>query len=386
MKENRTLKKLNIAKRLVFCTILVYIAVFLAMNTSYFTRDNLHRVVFSIKQALSGEEPEELVFDDTGGNTYAVFKGGLAVMTDRALLLYDSSGYLLSETGINFYSPVLRTSADRLICFDRGGSGLMVFDSFGVVRQKEFKTEDQDLSILDVQFGDGDRISVITNSLNSKGTVNVYTSDLEELYAFSSVDAYPVWAQVKEKNQLFVAAISPRREVSDLCFYRIDYKTGDGYQTPVYSAEDRFPVCFYSSSNGLSVLTDADLLFAGKDGLTVRLPSISPATERYVLSEKWFMTSSVVSASGRESAVNCFDLSGSLVFSVNFYDLRDIFCGNGLFLVLAEDQLHFLDQTGSILYTQPLSLSGGKIVSDGETVYVIGTGVAEKIEIPAESR
>ena len=143
MKENRTLSKLNIAKRLIFCTILVYIAVFLVLNTSYFTRDNLHRVVFSLKQALSGEETEDvLLFEDSGENMYGIFKDGLVVLSNRSLSVYDASGSLLSETGIHFYEPVLRVSEHYILCFDRGGSGLLLCDSFGIVREKSFEKDD----------------------------------------------------------------------------------------------------------------------------------------------------------------------------------------------------------------------------------------------------
>lgn len=384
MKENRTLSKLNIAKRLIFCTILVYIAVFLVMNTSYFTRDNLHRVVFSLKQALSGEETEDvLVFEDSGENMYGIFKDGLVVLSNRSLSVYDASGSLLSETGIHFYEPVLRVSEHYILCFDRGGSGLLLCDSFGIVREKSFEKDDYSYSILDAQFGAGGKISVITDSPNAKGVVYVYSEMLEELYEFSSVDSYPVRADIFDKNMLSVVSLSPRKEVSDLLFYRIDYRTGEGYQSPVYSAEDRFPVSFVAEDDRLRVLTDLDLLSAEKDALTTCLDSVPSVTDRYSISSRYVLFSSLYSVSGRTYTVSAYANGDPPLFSVEFYDLRDIACQDNAFFVLAENKVHFLDQTGSILFTEELSIPASGLVASDDTLYAVGTGTAERIEIPA---
>lgn len=386
MDENKTVSKLNIVKKLVLVTIIVYVAVFAVMNTSYFTRDNLNRIVFGFKQALSGEEPEETItFEDSGDNSYGIFKGGLVVLSDKNLLIYDASGYLLSETGINFFDPVMRFSDDYILCFDRGGTTLLLLDSFGIVRQNSFRNDGYEYSILDAQFGSGGKISVITDAQNSKGTVYVYSDQFEELYEFSSVDGYPVRADILDKNILSVVSVSPRKELSDLLFYRIDYKTGEGYQSPVYSAEDRIPISFCANAGSVEVLTDTDIVLAGKDDLQVTLKTISPNTEKYDLSADYSLFSSVLSASERKYTVSCYDRNGAPVFSQEFYDLRDICTVGDVFLVLAGDKLHFLDKTGTILHTEELVLHAGSIVAEKDIIYVVGTGTAGRVAFPSKA-
>ena len=49
LRTDKTLRNLNMAKRLVFVTIIIYIVVFFVVNSSYLSADNIERFAYTLK-------------------------------------------------------------------------------------------------------------------------------------------------------------------------------------------------------------------------------------------------------------------------------------------------------------------------------------------------
>ena len=139
--NEKKLKQLYLVKRLVLVAIIIYIILFIVLNTSYLSIDNLRRFGYSAKTALtqtSASKNDIMSFSSDESPVFSTFKDGFAVLNDSLISVYSKDNIRFSYHSANFRHPVMRVSDEYILCYDRGGKTLKVFNSFDLLFEKEF--------------------------------------------------------------------------------------------------------------------------------------------------------------------------------------------------------------------------------------------------------
>lgn len=255
---NKNLKKLYIAKRLIFVTIIIYVVVFFVINSSYISADNISRFTYTLKKTLTEsyatgtEKSVSFMYDDSSSEV--VFKDGFALLSSGAVSIYNSKLLKFSSHSIGYANPVLKASEKYVLCFDIGGRKLSVYDSFSSVFETTF-----DGNIINAEISDDGYLAVITDAYGYKGMVTVFSPEFKEKMKWYSADYYLMYARFTKRNTLSVVSVRSNKENTDLYVVNLNYITATERLT--VCDEDRFPLsCLVKNDNTLEVITDKDIV------------------------------------------------------------------------------------------------------------------------------
>ena len=165
--NEKKLKRLYLLKRIIFVAIIVYIVVFALMNTSLLSIDNLRRFGYSAKTALtqtSASNNDVLSYSSDNIPVFSPFKDGFAVLNGSQLSVYSKDNIRFSYHNVSFRHPVMRVSDEYILCYDRGGKTLKVFNSFDLLFEYEFSE-----IIINASVDNGGRVAVLTEKYGYKG-------------------------------------------------------------------------------------------------------------------------------------------------------------------------------------------------------------------------
>jgi hypothetical protein len=376
--DEKKIKQLFLAKRLILVTIILYIAVFFAMNSPFLTFDNVRRVFFSFSKAISEKQDypgKTLSFTEDKKNCFGIYKDGLVILSQKSLTVYDKDFYEISSYNVNLREPVLKISDDYIICFDRGSTVLYVADSFNILHSMTFND-----NIINVTVGDNGYLAVITDSFGYKGMVTVLNKDFETIYKWSSSSHYLIDSVFSSNDIISVISVISEKENLNTVVYRINYNNGK--ELNEYVAEDRFPISVNKKNdNSIEIVTDNDIISIRGDGYNVLYKYGQMPVNSFMQDERNTIISKVADATSRQFVVEAINSVGNLRFTKNFIDVKSISCFYDVYLVLAENNLYVLDNTGNVVYSEEVTSGANKVIANRNIALVIGSNFAEKVNI-----
>lgn len=339
MKEdaNKTLKILYWSKRLVFVTIILYIVVFFVVNSSYLSKDNLARFGFTLKKTLTesyadGTQRKISTMNDEGAKE-VVFKDGFAVLSSGNLSVYSSDFVRFSSHNIGYKQPELLATDDFLLCFDRSGKKLSVYDSFDKIVEKTF-----DNDIINVAIGDNGYIAVITEEYGYKGVVTIYDDEFKEIMQWYSADYYLMYVGFTQRNTLAVISVKPNNENMDIYVVSLNYKTGE--ERRIVCAENRFPMnSLVKYDSNLEIVTDTDIITFRSDGYNSIYRYGSSKVYTYKQFDEYVAVVSVEDSVKDLYKITVIDSVGNKKFQRVFEGYKDIQYFNGYFFVLGNGKI-----------------------------------------------
>ena len=376
MNEKR-LKQLNIAKKLFFVTLLLYIAVFFLMNSPSLTGDNIGRFFFDIKSAVTEDIPEDgtVTFEESQKNTVSVFKNGLVILSQKTLSVYSRNNILMSEFNVNFTAPVLKRSDNYIVSFDRGDTTLCLSNSFDMLYTKTFSE-----NIINAAVSDNGYVAVVTETYGYKARVTVLNDKLQEIYYWFSSKTNVIDVVFSTSNVISVIGIVPDMENIDTVIHRINFRTGEEQKT--YTVTDAFPLAIKKKSdNSIELITDSGIYSVRNDGYRPIYQYINTDIDCYWQDEKHTVFSITENAASKLCQVEAISSTGDILFRKYYTDVKSVVCYYDVFLILAEDVLYVLDSSGTQLYATAVPASAGNICANRDALYVTGASFAKRIDI-----
>lgn len=345
MRTDKTLRNLNMAKRLVFVTIIIYIVVFFVVNSSYLSADNIERFAYTLKKTLTesyGEGTQKrvsMMYDE--GEEEIVFKDGFAIMSTGTLSVYSSDMIRFSTHTVGYKQPVLMASDEFLLCFDRGGKKLSLYDSFDLLTEKTFEK-----NILNVAISDDGHFSVITESEGYKGLVTIYDSNFKEVMQWYSADYYLLYSGFTSRNTLSVVTVKPNNENMDIYVINLNYRAGE--ERKVVCAENRFPMdAKVKSDSTLEVVTDLDIITFRSEGFNSIYSYGSSNIYTYKQFDEYSVIVSIEDSVKELYMITAVDSVGNVMFETLFENFGDIKYYNGYFYILGDCEIVTLNNKGN---------------------------------------
>lgn len=206
---------LRFFRYLLLCVLVLVLAITVILNRDNINMDSLRRLFAKIDIGVSATGEQDgtqisLPFEEDV--RVASFKDGLAHLTPSELTVLDNQGTVFMSAPTGFGCPELLTGDRYIVCYDRGGTKLLVTNSFAVVFEQTMPE-----NIAYVTMSDQNYLAVITTGGGYKNSLYVYNASFEQVFVWHSNERY-----------LLSADVSPDKKTVALTCYNVK----DGGNTP----------------------------------------------------------------------------------------------------------------------------------------------------------
>jgi hypothetical protein len=342
--NEKKLKQLYLVKRLVLVAIIIYIILFIVLNTSYLSIDNLRRFGYSAKTALtqtSATKNDIMSFSADESPVFSPFKDGFAVLNDSLISVYSKDNIRFSYHSANFRHPVMRVSDEYILCYDRGGKTLKVFNSFDLLFEKEFSD-----IIINATIDNSGKIAVLTDKNGYKGQLIYFDSSFKERFLWYSADTYPIDVAFTSTNTVSVVTVAQELENLNTVVYYLNYAAGEERGNIV--SKGTFPISVAMKSDAsIEVLSESGLVSFRSGGCSTVYNYGSQLPHRYYQGDKYTVISHKLSAQNDSYTVSAFDVAGNRLFENLFSNVRSVSSFSDTVFVLTTDTFYILDSTGN---------------------------------------
>ncbi|MBE6637810.1 MAG: hypothetical protein E7618_08440, partial [Ruminococcaceae bacterium] len=192
-------KKFSILKYLVIFFAIVFAITMLTAFGEDINAENFQYLIkdLDLSGLMSDGNFESMVFSANSDSSFGLYRGELVVVNAGSTELYRPSGVLaLRQTNI-YYRPMLLTSEQYFLVYDRGDTSrtYSVFNSFA-----ELKTEKFDYPITGASLSDDGSYAIVTRDDSFRGVVKVYDRDFTPVL------------EVKKENYIIAVDLSAAGE------------------------------------------------------------------------------------------------------------------------------------------------------------------------------
>lgn len=149
------------------------------LNIEEITADNMRRVLAKLDVTFERGVPLAgyISYPESRDNHFALFKGGLAVLTPERLRIYDAAGVRFLDREISCGAPAVDACRRFVLTYDRGGTRLNVYNSFACVFSTVYEG-----GILSARINDAGYLSVLTRATGYNALLTVYDTSFREIY------------------------------------------------------------------------------------------------------------------------------------------------------------------------------------------------------------
>lgn len=381
--NEKKLKQLFLVKRLLFVTIIAYVALFFLMNTSYLSIDNMRRFAYSAKTALtqtSASANDVITYSSGNIPVFSPFKDGITVLSDSSISVYSRDNIRFSVHSVNYRNPVLRVSDEYILCFDRGGKKLSVYNSFDLLFEKEFSDV-----IINADIDDSGRIAVITEKYGYKGQLAVFNTSFEERFLWYSADSYLVDVAFTSTNSVSVVSVVQNMENIDTVVYSLNYSAGEERAKVV--SQSTFPISVSKKNDGsVEILSETGLISFRSGGCNTVYSYGSRVPYKFHQSDKYTVFAYDLNTPNKHFSVYVTDITGNKQFETIVENVKSVSAFSDTIFVLTSEKLLAFDRTGTVVSEISVSegvtdIVAGKqkcILYGSEKAYIVSTAIIVK--------
>ena len=336
----KTVRRLDLLRGILVLTLILYIAVALIINSSYLTADRLMRLRANVIHVLTGSASDTVRIEEDDTLTVAPFQDGFAVLTRNGISVYGADGNKYSSHTLQYKNPCMEVCDKYILCFDRGSTGWVVFNSFRVLCEG---TEGG--NIINGRISSEGYFTIAAERSEYKGCVTVYNTKGTSLARWNS-DTYLLDAFITSRNEATIVSLGTDREKTNTVFTVLNFRKGT--VTITATAYDTFPLALGVKQGGqVEMLTeDGSWVFSGREVRSVHTyPETSPGIFRQ---GKDLTLISYQTLSG-QILVEGFDTEGNVPFSLEFSSIRSLDTMEDRIYVLTEEGLYVTDRAGNLL-------------------------------------
>ena len=381
--NEKKLKQLFLVKRLLFVTIIAYVALFFLMNTSYLSIDNMRRFAYSAKTALtqtSASANDVITYFSGNIPVFSPFKDGITVLGDSSISVYSRDNIRFSVHSVNYRNPVLRVSDEYILCFDRGGKKLSVYNSFDLLFEKEFSDV-----IINADIDDSGRIAVITEKYGYKGQLTVFNTSFEERFLWYSADSYLVDVAFTSTNSVSVVSVVQNMENIDTVVYSLNYSAGEERAKVV--SQSTFPISVSKKNDGsVEILSETGLVSFRSGGCNTVYSYGLRVPYKFHQSDKYTVFAYDLNTPNKHFSVYVTDITGNKQFETIVENVKSVSAFSDTIFVLTSEKLLAFDRTGTVVSEISVSegvtdIVAGKqkcILYGSEKAYIVSTAIIVK--------
>lgn len=249
---------LRFTRYVLLCILVLILALVLMTHRDSINLDNLQRMWAKLDFSQNESETAGISYDNDG--MAATFKDGVAILSPSVLEILNNTGEQFMTVKTGFGNPALLTNDRYVVAYDRGGTHLLVTNSFSVVFDK---TMNENITLVTVS--EDNYLTVITSGGGYKNNLYVYNDSFEEVYAWHSNERYLLSGEVSpdEKSVAVICYnISGGTTAAEMVGIRLDKE-----EISWTAALEDLPLDMcYKSASSVALLYDDRLEFFASNG------------------------------------------------------------------------------------------------------------------------
>ena len=368
------------------CIILlaVFAAVSLLTDSSLLSSENLLFFAKDMTTSLTQRESvarDTLVYSSDEDNCYALFRDGLAVLSDDKLTVFTATGRESYFKYTALATPRLCPSGRYLLAYDLGGRSYSLYNSFDCV-----ESGTTDSPIRAVTAANNGSYCIVTDGVEYASLVTLYNERFR-VAAYYNLNEYTLCADLTEDgSRLLLASLSSQsgRMTTHLMLSRTDESTPDAEWT----VTDAYPVaaCWTQSGNVMLLSTDFVAWYDQKGNELTRYTFLTGDVLSYRTSDEGCVLLCRANAYDASIRLLAFDKDGNEVYNVTVESgVSDVAYVDGALAVLTDSELRLYRQSDAERY-QTISFKGSyrSLLALSEREYLLcGTAKAVAVRFDA---
>ena len=242
---------------LVICT-----ALFLLSNYQLFTPTSIRSLA---EYAVAGFKQHEgdittINYENGTFSDAALFEAGIAYADNDSLFLARPGSVTTMKCTLGYSSPVVETSDDYVLVYDRGGMQAVLTNSATAVAELSL-----DSAIITGSIGQDGRFVLVTDEQGYRTAVAVYDTSGKEVFKYQSSEYYIVSADLSPDGKT-LAALAFRQDGVALNSHVLFYDVSSGSLDADVTLEDTLGMALCYSGNTAAVLCDDGLYMIDRGG------------------------------------------------------------------------------------------------------------------------
>lgn len=242
---------------LVVCTVL-----FLLSNYRLFTPTSIRSLA---EYAVAGFKQHEgdittINYENGTFSDAALFEAGIAYADNDSLFLARPGSVTTMKHTLGYSSPVVETSDDYVLVYDRGGMQAVLTNSATAVAELSL-----DSAIITGSMGQDGRFVLVTDEQGYRTAVAVYDTSGKEVFKYQSSEYYIVSADLSPDGKT-LAALAFRQDGVTLNSHVLFYDVSSGSLDADVTLEDTLGMALCYSGNTAAVLCDDGLYMIDRGG------------------------------------------------------------------------------------------------------------------------
>ena len=242
---------------LVVCTVL-----FLLSNYRLFTPTSIRSLA---EYAVAGFRQHEgdittINYENGTFSDAALFEAGIAYADNDSLFLARPGSVTTMKHTLGYSSPVVETSDDYVLVYDRGGMQAVLANSATAVAELSL-----DSAIITGSMGQNGRFVLVTAEQGYRTAVAVYDTSGKEVFKYQSSEYYIVSADLSPDGKT-LAALAFRQDGVTLNSHVLFYDVSSGSLDADVTLEDTLGMALCYSGNTAAVLCDDGLYMIDRGG------------------------------------------------------------------------------------------------------------------------
>lgn len=242
---------------LVVCTVL-----FLLSNYRLFTPTSIRSLA---EYAVAGFKQHEgdittINYENGTFSDAALFEAGIAYADNDSLFLARPGSVTTMKHTLGYSSPVVETSDDYVLVYDRGGMQAVLANSATAVAELSL-----DSAIITGSMGQDGRFVLVTDEQGYRTAVAVYDTSGKEVFKYQSSEYYIVSADLSPDGKT-LAALAFRQDGVALNSHVLFYDVSSGSLDADVTLEDTLGMALCYSGSTAAVLCDDGLYMISRGG------------------------------------------------------------------------------------------------------------------------
>lgn len=370
MDNEKKLKQLKTARRLLLITLILFIAVFIVINTEYISLDNMGRIAYDVRTAFSGKNMGETICElsESREKEICSYKDGFVIASESVISVYSSSMYKYSDHPISLKSPVLCTNSKNILAFDRGGKTAYVMDSFTVIHT--FTMEEV---IINAGISENGSVFIITESYGYKSRLTVYNSSYAEVFSWDSTDEYILDA-ILDGDFIWAISIEQSDTYINTVLRKIKYTEATVSQK-VTTYGGIYVGAALKKNGAVALMTDREILLVSSPDQQKQIYSyVTGSPVYYDQSDEYILLS-------YGDKVVFLDIAGNMLFSKDYPDVGGVYIFERRLFIFHDEVLTELSYSGEKVAEYNVPGSALRIVFAEGSFFAAGADFVEKTEL-----
>ena len=333
----------KVCQRIAVAALVCFMLVSIIFNIQNVTYDNFFYLIKDFGAAAQSDAPsyETLNYDASTMQSFALYRGGLAVTSRANVSVFTSTGRRTLNNNVAYSDPHAVASDKYLLVYDMGKGGFEIFNSFAKVF-----SESTEYPISDAVFSDSGKFAILTRSEKHESQIIVYNGDFKKLSSYSR-GLYAIDISLdKEGNRLGALYLGTTNGVATTYVVFYDLRTHE--KTHEYVYEGEFPLAAsFRDDGGFSIVTDSSVIMLNRR-----------------------LTQEYVSASHREKSVAAVFCDG---------EYTAVALNNGVITDINEITVY--DKNGNVIYTETLDTGVLEICASDGYVFIKNRDGAARVRM-----